>query len=73
MNTRQDFHNTDKCYLIFKTDRNSRSGMALCLNSNYRWNTIAIGEGNNNYFPLRLFRSSYYKYSDLYHARDYYH
>lgn len=72
-NVRQDFHNTGKCYLIFKTDRNSRSGISLCLNSNYRWNTIAIGEGNNNYFPIRLFRSSYYKYSDLYHARDYYH
>ena len=65
-------HNRDKCYLIFKTAVNSDIGSALTLDSNYRWNTVAIGAGNNNYFPLRLFRTSYYRYDNYKNAKDNY-
>lgn len=64
--------NRDKCYLIFKTDINSGTGSALTLDSNYQWNTVAIGTGNNNYFPLRLFRTSYYQYDNYNKANDNY-
>lgn len=56
------YHNTDKCYLIFKTDRTSDTGSAIRLDGNYELQTVSLGTGNNNFFPLRLFRSSYYFY-----------
>ena len=65
-------HNKDKCYLIFKTDVNSGTGSALTLDGNYRWSTVALETGNSNFFPLRLFRSSYYRYSNLKDATDNY-
>lgn len=68
----QGRHNKDKCYLIFKTDVNSGTGSALTLDKNYRWNTVAIGTGNNNFFPLRLFRTSYYRYENYNKANDNY-
>lgn len=67
-----EYHNTDKCYLIFKTDINSGTGSALTLDKNYRWNTVVIGNGKNNYFPLRLFRTSYYRYDNYNKAKDNY-
>lgn len=68
----QQRHNKNKCYLIFKTDVNSGTGSALTLDGNYRWNTVALGTGNNNFFPLRLFRTSYYRYSNMKAATDNY-
>lgn len=68
--TRQANHNTDKCYLIFKNDVFSDTGAALTLDSNYKWNTVVIGSGNNNFFPLRLYRTSYYKYSNYKNTTD---
>lgn len=64
------YHNTDKCYLIFKTDRTSDTGCAVRLDGNYKMETVKLGTGNNNYFPLRLFRSSYYIYSNYNSATD---
>lgn len=69
---KQEKHNTDKCYLIFKTDINSMTGSALTLDGDYRWNTVALGSGNNNFFPLRLFRTSYYRYDNYKDAKDNY-
>lgn len=66
------YHNTDKCYLIFKTDRTSDTGSAIRLDGNYKIQTVLLGTGNNNYFPLRLFRSSYYIYSNYKDATDNY-
>lgn len=57
-----DYHNSDKCYLIFKTDRSSDTGSAIRLDGNYELKAVSLGTGNNNFFPLRLFRSSYYYY-----------
>lgn len=68
----QGRHNKGKCYLIFKTDVNSGTGSALTLDGNYRWYTVALETGNSNFFPLRLFRSSYYRYSNLKDATDNY-
>lgn len=66
------FFNTDKCYLISKTDRTSLTGSAICLDKNYNWRTVALGTGNGNFFPLRLFRSSYYKYDNYNKSTDNY-
>lgn len=66
------YHNTDKCYLIFKTDRTSDTGSAIRLDGNYKLQTVLLGTGNNNYFPVRLFRSSYYIYSNYKDATDNY-
>lgn len=68
-----NYHNSDKCYLIFKSDIKSNQGSALTLDRNYKWNTVTIGTGNNNFFPLRLFRTSYYKYDNLNNAKDNYY
>lgn len=64
--------NTNKCYLIFKNTVDATEGTALALDGNYRWNTIELGTGNN-YFPLRLFRTSYYRYENLKDAKDNYY
>lgn len=63
--------NTDKCYLIFKNNINATEGMALVFEGNYRFRTIGLGT-KNNYFPLRLFRTSYYRYDNLNSAKDNY-
>ena len=64
-----DYHNSDKCYLIFKTDRFSDTGSAIRLDGNYELKTVSLGTGNNNFFPLRLFRSSYYFYDSYNNCR----
>ena len=63
--------NTHKCYLIFKNNIASTEGTAMVLDGNYRWNTVELGT-KNNYFPLRLFRTSYYKYDNYNKANDNY-
>lgn len=63
--------NTHKCYLIFKNNIASTEGTAMVLDGNYRWNTVELGT-KNNYFPLRLFRTSYYKYDNYNKAKDNY-
>lgn len=44
-----DYHNSDKCYLIFKTDRFSDTGSAIRLDGNYELKTVSLGTGNNNF------------------------
>ena len=69
---KMSIHNTDKCYLIFKTSNDYKTGTALCLDKNYRWKVVALGNGKNNFFPLRLFRTCYYKYDKYSNAKDHY-
>ena len=42
---KMSIHNTDKCYLIFKTSNDYKTGTALCLDKNYRWKVVALGNG----------------------------
>lgn len=64
-------YNTNKCYLIFKNSIDATKGTALALDGNYRWSTIELGT-KNNWFPLRLFRTSYYRYDNINSANDNY-
>lgn len=67
---KSSYHNTDRSYLIFKDKIDSETGSALCMDADYRWRTVSTGNGLNNFFPLRLYRSSYYFYDRYSNAKD---
>ena len=47
-------------YIPFKTSLNAEDGQALVLAPDYTWQSYNIKASHNNYFPVRLFRTSYY-------------
>ncbi len=57
-NTLRD--NDSLCYVAFKTDLSSDDGQALVLAPDYSWQSYSIMSSHNNYFPVRLHRTSYY-------------
>lgn len=64
------YRNTDRCYLIFKDRIDSETGSAVCVDGDYRWRLVKTGNGMNNFFPLRLYRSSYYIYDNYSNAKN---
>lgn len=50
------------CYLAFKQDIDSNKGDALLLTTDYTWKHASIMSANNNYYPVRLFRTNYFTY-----------
>lgn len=50
------------CCLAFKKDLESNEGDALLLTTDYTWNHASIKATNNNYYPIRLFRTNYFTY-----------
>lgn len=50
------------CYIAFKEDMDSNQGEALMLTKDYQWKKANVKAGNNNYYPVRLFRTNYYQY-----------
>lgn len=50
------------CYIAFKTDVDASQGEALMLTKDYQWKKADANAGNNNYYPVRLFRTNYYQY-----------
>ncbi len=56
---------TDSCFIAFKeTSGSSEKGYALVLSKNYDWTTKEITTINRR-FPIRLYRSRYFTYSNL--------
>ena len=49
------------CYIPFKTLINSTDGQALVLAPDYTWQSYSIASSHNNYFPVRLFRTNYFR------------
>lgn len=49
------------CYVLFKTSIHAEDGQALVMASDYTWQSYNIASSHNNYFPVRLFRTSYFK------------
>ena len=58
-----EVRDTDKCYITFKNDENSC--MALVLTQDYKMLPIPKITSESNMYPVRLFRTPYYKYPDL--------
>ena len=54
---------TDKCYITFKNDENSC--MALVLTTDYKLLSVPGIRSESNMYPVRLFRTPYYKYPNL--------
>ncbi len=54
--------NGSLCYVAFKTDLSSDDGQALVLAPDYSWQSYSIMSSHNNYFPVRLHRTSYYNH-----------
>lgn len=50
------------CYIGFKTHVDSVDGMALVMAPDYSWQSYNITTTQNNYYPVRLFRTSSYKH-----------
>lgn len=48
-------------YIPFKTFITSTDGQALVLAPDYTWQSYSIKSSHNNYFPVRLFRTSLFK------------
>ena len=49
------------CYVPFKTSINAEDGQALVLAHDYTWQSYNIVSSHNNYFPVRLFRTNYFR------------
>ena len=54
--------NGQYCYVPFKSTIQGQDGEALVLAPDYSWQSYNITASHNNYFPVRLFRTCYYKY-----------
>lgn len=52
----------ERCFLIFKKEHNSTTGKAMALDKNYQWQLYPLDTPDAYYFPLRLFRTSYFDY-----------
>ena len=70
--SKRQLHGAGNCYLIFKETVDASSGSAMRLGPDYRWTEVKTGTGYENFFPLRLFRSSYYLYDKFGNAKDNY-
>lgn len=51
----------DSSYIAFKDNLSATKGEALVLSSDYKWDTSVVS-GINYRYPVRLFRTPYYKY-----------
>lgn len=53
----------DYCFLASKN--NSNTGSALILSRNYTLSSCTINKATDNWYPVRLFRTSYFKYNNI--------
>jgi len=58
-----EVRDTEKCYITFKNDE--RSCMALVLTQDYKFLSIPEIRSETNMYPIRLFRTSFYRYTNL--------
>jgi hypothetical protein len=63
MKNQRRFQN-EKCYIVFKDGSTASKGSALLLSPNYTWDTIEI-TSRYNYYPIKLYRTSYFIHQDL--------
>lgn len=53
------------CYVAFKKEVGGTEGEVLVLTPNYTWKSCSITSSHNNWYPVRLFRTSRYKHLNL--------
>ena len=53
--------NGQYCYLPFLVN-GAATGEAMVLAPDYTWKTVSLAASHNNRYPVRLFRTSYYRY-----------
>jgi len=55
-------HYVDQCYFIAAKEAMTDSGEALVLRPDYTLRRVGISKDFDNWYPIRAYRSSYYKY-----------
>ena len=53
------------CFIPGKDENNAKNGLVLALHKNYSLGTLSIQSVYLNYYPIRLFRTSYWKYPEI--------
>jgi hypothetical protein len=54
------------CFIACKDEETSQSGTALVLSTDYQLFKSKLTQASHNEYPIRLFRTAYWKYSDKY-------